>query len=75
MCANGYNNINGICDNGVCDASVTNCKACVSPLNTTCAICNNEYIIVANVCTQVICADSFVFDEESGTCLCPAGTY
>jgi proprotein convertase subtilisin/kexin type 5 len=75
QCAANFDNINGICDNGVCAATVTNCLACLSTSTSVCAICALNFKLVNNVCTAINCANSFVLDVASGTCVCPTGTY
>lgn len=75
QCNQGYNNINGACDNGVCATSVANCAFCRSTATSVCFACLPGFALVNNVCTAVNCANSFVFDVASLTCVCPAGTF
>ena len=61
-CALEFNNIHGICDNGVCNVDVIYCAACLSTSNSTCAVCIPGYTLINNLCTAVSCANSSIFD-------------
>ena len=74
-CSTGFNNVNGICDQGTCSSGVTNCMVCLSTAPSVCAICNLDFSLVNGVCTALACSNSFVVDPATSSCVCPSGTY